>query len=160
VLSRVKWYGSDGSGLVNTLVRNPESATFAIKTGFPNPIYGVENDNDTRLKQIEAEIHKKLERTPRSYAYVAYDILWIASLTQNSIEKTKSQQTDSADSFKQNFREIASTYKGITGNTTLNNVGDRRFGDYDLWAIRATNNDNFAWRPIGKYVKGMSSTFP
>jgi branched-chain amino acid transport system substrate-binding protein len=161
VLSRVKWYGSDGSALVNTLVRNTEAATFAIKTGFPNPIYGVENDNDTKLKQIEAEIHKKLERPPRSYAYVAYDILWIASLTHDSIEKTKSPQSDSADSFKQKFREIASTYKGITGNTTLDKVGDRRFGDYDLWAIMATNKDNFAWGRVGKYVNDtLSSIHP
>jgi ABC-type branched-subunit amino acid transport system substrate-binding protein len=102
-----------------------------------------------------SKIHKKLERTPRSYAYVAYDILWIASLTQDSIKKMKSPQSDSADSFKQKFREIASTYKGITGNTTLNKVGDRRFGDYDLWAIRATNKDDFAWRRVGKYVNGI-----
>jgi ABC-type branched-subunit amino acid transport system substrate-binding protein len=160
VLSRVKWYGSDGSALVNTLVRNAEAATFATKTGFPNPIYGVENDNDARLKQVEAEMHKKLERPPRSYAYVAYDILWITSLTQDSIKKTNSPQSNSADSFKQKFREIASTYKGITGNTTLNKVGDRRFGDYDLWAIRATNKDNFAWGRVGKYVNGISSTLP
>jgi ABC-type branched-subunit amino acid transport system substrate-binding protein len=72
----------------------------------------------------------------------------------------KSPQSDSADSFKQKFREIASTYKGITGNTTLNKVGDRRFGDYDLWAIRATNKDDFAWRRVGKYVNGISSTLP
>jgi len=160
VLSRVKWYGSDGSALINSVIRNTGAAMFAMKTGFPNPIYGVENDNDTRLKQIEAEMHKKLERTPRSYAYVAYDILWIASLTQDSIKKTKWPQSDRTDSFKQKFREIASTYKGITGNTTLNKVGDRRFGDYDLWAIRATNKDNFAWGRVGKYVNGISSTLP
>jgi branched-chain amino acid transport system substrate-binding protein len=160
MLSKVKWYGSDGSALVDSLVRNTEAAIFATKTGFPNPIYGVENDNDARLKQIEAEMHKKLERTPKSYAYVAYDILWIASLTQDSIKKTKSSQSDSADSFKQKFREIASTYKGITGNTTLNKVGDRRFGDYDLWEIRATNKDNFAWGRVSKYVNGISSTLP
>jgi branched-chain amino acid transport system substrate-binding protein len=160
VLSRVKWYGSDGSALVNSLVRNTEAAMFATKTGFPNPIYGVENDNDARLKQIEAEMHKKLERPSKPYAYVAYDILWIASLTQDSIKKTKSPHGDSIDSFKQKFREIASTYKGITGNTALNKVGDRRFGDYDLWEIRATNKDNFAWGRVGKYVNGISSTLP
>ncbi|HEY6885776.1 MAG TPA: penicillin-binding protein activator [Nitrososphaeraceae archaeon] len=160
VLSKVKWYGSDGSALVNSLVRNTEAAMFANKTGFPNPIYGVENDNDVRLKQIEAEMHKKLERPSKPYAYVAYDILWIASLTQDSIEKTKSQQSDNVNSFKQKFREIASTYKGITGNTTLNKVGDRRFGDYDLWEIKATNKDNFAWSRVGKYVNGKSSTLP
>ncbi|HZC21625.1 MAG TPA: penicillin-binding protein activator, partial [Nitrososphaeraceae archaeon] len=160
VLSKVKWYGSDGSALVDSLVRNTEAAIFATKTGFPNPIYGVENDNDARLKQIEAEMHKKLERPSKPYAYVAYDILWITSLTQDSIKKTKSPQGDTVDSFKQKFREIASTYKGITGNTTLNKVGDRRFGDYDIWEIRATNKDNFAWGRVGKYVNGISSTLP
>ena len=88
-------------------------------------------------------------------------MLWIASLTQDSIKKTKSPQSDNADSFKQKFREISSKYKGITGNTTLNNVGDRRFGDYDLWAIRTMNKGNFAWGRVGKYVNNtLSSTLP
>ena len=160
VLSNVKWYGSDGSALANSLLRNNEAAKFATMTGFPNPIYGFENDNDARFKQIEAEIHKKIERTPRSYAYVAYDILWIASLTEDSNKKMKSPQSDSTYSLKERFREIASTYRGITGNTTLDKLGDRSFGDYDLWAIRTTNKQNFAWKQIGKYVNGILSTFP
>ena len=112
MLSRVKWYGSDGSALVNSIVRNTEAATFAMKTGFPNPIYAVENDNDARLKQIEAEMHNKLERTPRSYAYVAYDILWIISLAEDSIKKAKSPQSDSADFFKQKFQRDSKYLQG------------------------------------------------
>jgi hypothetical protein len=42
ILSTVKWYGSDGSVMNERLLRNIEAKEFAVKTGFPNPIYGVE----------------------------------------------------------------------------------------------------------------------
>jgi hypothetical protein len=29
--------------------------------------------------------------------------------------------------------KIAYPYKGITGNTTLNEFWDRKYGDYDFW---------------------------
>jgi hypothetical protein len=70
----------NGNNLVNATKKNFEDARFAVKTGFPNPIYGVENDTYDKFKRIE-EIHEKLERTPRSYASIAYDILWISALT-------------------------------------------------------------------------------
>jgi hypothetical protein len=66
LLSKVKWYGSDGSVLNNKIVRNAEAAAFALNTSFPTPIYGVKNDNDKRFKDIEAQIHEQIERTPRS----------------------------------------------------------------------------------------------
>ena len=42
---------------------------------------------------------------------------------------------------------------GITGNTSLNQAGDRKYGDYDFWAIRNADNthDTFVWKLIGKY---------
>ena len=80
----VKWYGSDGSALNDKLVRNIEAAMFAAKTGFVNPIYGVENNNSYKFKLIDNEIQKIIGRVPRSYAEVTYDALWVAALTENS----------------------------------------------------------------------------
>jgi ABC-type branched-subunit amino acid transport system substrate-binding protein len=37
-LSKVKWYGSDGSAKNERLLKNNEAAEFAYKTTFPNPI--------------------------------------------------------------------------------------------------------------------------
>jgi hypothetical protein len=45
VLSKVKWYGSDKS-LNEALVRHYESALFAIKTSFYNPIPGFDDNNN------------------------------------------------------------------------------------------------------------------
>jgi hypothetical protein len=47
--------------------------------------------------------------------------------------------------------QIANSYRGITGNTSLDEAGYRKYGDYDFWAIKAndsTNNDHsvFEWK--------------
>jgi branched-chain amino acid transport system substrate-binding protein len=148
-LSKVKWYGSDGSTLNNKLIRNTEAAAFAVKTGFPTPIYAVENDNDERLKHIEDQIHEQIERTPRSYASVAYDALWVAALAENNTKATRD-----INYLKSTIVKIADSYNGITGNTTLNQFGDRKYGDYDFWAVRnsGSTHDSFIWKRIGKYM--------
>jgi ABC-type branched-subunit amino acid transport system substrate-binding protein len=148
-LSKVKWYGSDGSTLNNKLIRNTEAAAFAVKTRFPAPIYAVENDNDERLKHVEAQIHEQIERTPRSYASVAYDILWIAALAENN-----TKATHDINYLKNTIVKIANSYNGITGNTTLNQFGDRKYGDYDFWAVKngVSTHDSFIWTRVGKYV--------
>jgi branched-chain amino acid transport system substrate-binding protein len=148
-LSKVKWYGSDGSALNNKIIRNPGAAAFAVKTNFTTPIYGVENDNDEKFKHIEAQIHEQIERTPRSYASVAYDILWVAALAENN-----TNATHDINYLKSTLVKIANSYNGITGNTSLNQVGDRRYGDYDFWAVRNSEStlDSFTWQRVGKYI--------
>jgi hypothetical protein len=45
------------------------------------------------------------------------------------------------------------------GNTSLNEAGDRKHGDYDFWAIRANNGNSsnsndesvFAWGQVGRF---------
>ena len=155
LLEAVRWYGSDGSVLNNKLIRNVEAAKFAVKTNFLNPIYGVKDDNDGSFKRVESQIHDKIERIPRSYASVAYDIFWVAALTEND-----TKVTHDFNYLKRTFVRIADSYKGITGNTTLDKVGDRKYGDYDFWAIRVNDGSGigigddhaFTWKRVGKYV--------
>lgn len=42
------------------------------------------------------------------------------------------------------------TYHGATGWTTLNAVGDRRYADFDFWAIRQSGSTN-AWTRVAGY---------
>jgi ABC-type branched-subunit amino acid transport system substrate-binding protein len=150
-LSKVKWYGSDGSTLNNKLIKNTEAAAFAVKTNFTTPIFGVENDNDERLKHVEAQIHDQIERTPRSYASVAYDTLWVAALAENY-----TNATHDVNYLKNTIVKIADSYNGITGNTTLNQLGDRKYGDYDFWTVQdSETHDSFIWKNIGKYVPNI-----
>ena len=50
--------------------------------------------------------------------------------------------------------KIADSYKGITGNTSLNQFGDRKYGDYDFWAVRNSESTqgSYIWKRVGKYM--------
>ena len=118
-------------------------------TDFLNPIYGVENDNIENFKHITSQIQENIGRVPRSYASVAYDALLIAALAENN-----TKATNNINYLKNTLMHIANSYNGITGNTKLNQNGDRKYGDYDFWAVaRNTDNgthDTFTWKRVSK----------
>ena len=152
--SRVKWYGSDGTALNNGLIKNVDAAIFAEKVAFVNPIYSVQPNNNTNsvwYNHVQSEIQNMLGRTPRSYASVAYDSLWLAALTENAT--VPKMMPNDVNFLKKTFAHIADSYSGITGNTALNAAGDRAYGNYDFWAIQQGNNNGIlAWRLVNKYL--------
>jgi len=144
VLSDVKWFGSDGSVLNNKLLKNMDAVLFAVKTGFVNPIYAVDNKS-YKFKLIENQIQEMIGRAHRAYAEVTYDAFWVAALTENATLGTKD-----INYLKKTFVQIANSHTGITGDTSLNEEGDRKYGDYDFWAIKPGTNNNFVWTQVGR----------
>jgi len=146
-LSKVRWYGSDGSVLNNGLIRNVEAAKFAAMTSFLNPIYAIGVSHDNKSSLVESEIQNMRGRIPRSYASVAYDSLWIAALTENATGATNDINT-----LTKTLVQIADSYTGITGSTTLNEAGDRKYASYDFWGVR-DKNSVFSWEPVNRYYQ-------
>ena len=54
------------------------------------------------------------------------------------------------DALKQAKRQEAKHYTGITGWTFLNEAGDRKFGNYDFWAV-TEDNGTFQWKRVAIY---------
>ena len=48
---------------------------------------------------------------------------------------------------RQTIMDSANSYFGVTGNTTLNSVGDRAEGNYDYWKV------------VAKDIEGTAPTF-
>jgi ABC-type branched-subunit amino acid transport system substrate-binding protein len=49
-------------------------------------------------------------------------------------------------SLKQNLYQVANSHFGITGNTTLNEAGDREYGTYDFCRInQKVDNTSYEW---------------
>jgi len=145
-LVSVRWYGSDGSAKNDALVRNSHSAMFSLKTGFLNPMYGIEENNE-RLKLLEEEIEHKTGMQPNIYASIGYDAFWVAALTQNA-----TLATNDFSSLKSTLVQKSNSYLGVTGNTTLNDAGDRKYGNYNFWVVsEKEDHDGFHWEPVSKY---------
>ena len=127
VLSKVKWYGSDGTALNERLIRNRESALFAVNTSFSSPIYSLQNGNYDKLSELLAEIRSHVQVTPSPYSAVAYDAFWVAALAENVTMHSDGNYTSKqmVESLKAAIMDSANSYFGVTGNTSLNSVGDR-----------------------------------
>ena len=97
------------------------------KTSFLNPIYAVRVSHNNKSTLVESEIQNMIGRIPRSYASVAYDSLWITPLTENA-----SRATNDINTLTKTLVQMADWSTGITGNTTLNESGDRKYASYDF----------------------------
>jgi ABC-type branched-subunit amino acid transport system substrate-binding protein len=162
-LTKVKWYGSDGSVLNEGLVRNHDSAHFAVNTSFYNPIYSINSEENEKLDHFEEEIYKEIEIDPSPYSAVAYDIFWVAAITLNETRSMWDQisstngnaEIQSINLIKETLLRSAISYHGVTGNITLNKMGDREGGDYDFWAVTSNEENDeipFIWQKVGRYI--------
>lgn len=143
VLSKVKWYGSGSTAQDQTLVRNSSASLFAIKIGFLSPL-GVNQTNE-KFNLLQSRIKNTTGAGSISYtSYTAYDALWVAALTENVTNGI----TNNVDTLKKTFTQIADSYIGATGNTSLNAAGDRKYAHYDFWIVKKDappNTNSFHW---------------
>lgn len=137
-VSEVKWYGSDGTAFNDDILNNKEAASFAMKTGFVNPFYSIE------IKDIEERV-KAREGTVHAFGIIAYDALWLATLT--FIDSNKSADISV---LKKTLIKTAASLNGASGLTEFNEAGDRKFASYDFWAIKEKKGV-LAWERVDKY---------
>lgn len=149
ILSKVRWFGSDGTALNEKLIKNPESALFAVNTSFNSPIFSLQYRNQEKLDELLEEIRSRVHVTPSPYSAVAYDAFWVAALADNITMLKEGNHTsrEMVDGLKKAIVDSANSYFGVTGNTSLNAVGDRANGQYDYWKV------------VAKDVGGTAPTF-
>lgn len=130
-LSSVRWYGSDGAAHSDSLIDNRQAAAFAMRTGFPNPVFGVDEGARDVWEPLAARIRSRTNVEPDAFALTIYDAVWVVARGY-----VASGATLDIDQLKHAFTTAASTQFGATGWTVLNAAGDRKYGDFDFWAVR------------------------
>ncbi|MGH9976817.1 MAG: hypothetical protein ACRD8Z_13440 [Nitrososphaeraceae archaeon] len=87
--------------------------------------------------------------TPSPFSAVEYGAFWVAALAENVTTLNEGNHTsrEIVDGLKEAIMEPANSYFGVTGNTSLNAVGDRANGQYDYWKV------------VAKDVGGTAPTF-
>ncbi len=128
VLDDVRWFGSDGSTNVQSLVDDSIGLEFAYATDFTTlQFVASENPKTDRVTEL---IKSELGRIPTVYAYCTYDAVWLAGLAMEA-----AQSTDT-DAIKTNMIPVAENHTGAVGSTKLNAAGDLDSSDYAVWTIR------------------------
>ena len=146
VLGSVSWYGSDGVALSEAILSNSRAVAFAIHTGYPNPIFGLDEGARDIWEPLVQRIRARTNLEPDAFSLAVYDAIWvvargyIASGAPQDIEK-----------LKQAIMTAAASGYGATGWTVLNEAGDRRYGDFDFWEIQL-DGDVPHWRRVAQYA--------
>jgi branched-chain amino acid transport system substrate-binding protein len=158
-LGDIRWYGSDSIAQNHHITKNIDSALFAIKTNFSNPLYSLETKSSKihgLIEMLEKELHDGGGSI--TYPAIAYDSFWISSLSLEKNSTTSSSYLDSKNikkSFKDIVIETAESFdKGISGKIQLNDAGDRIGENYDFWSVsKHPQNNQYTWKienvPIG-----------
>ncbi len=142
-LSSVRWYGSDGFALSQALVSNPEAAQFAMSVGLVCPVYG--GDLDLKVR-IEQRVWEKIGRQPDAFSLAAYDTAWVAALTHLTTWASEDPAI-----LKTAFNRTANFYLGATGVTSLDDAGDRQYGEFLFWVVVEHNGD-FQWKSVARWI--------
>ena len=156
-LGKVRWYGSDSVAENHHLTKNIDSADFAIQTGFINPLFSVNNDNQT-AHEIEDDSGGEgagAHDSSMTYAATAYDSFWIASksLEKNFTMGINNKEMNSND-FNDILAETAESYDGTTGKIDLNLAGDRISENYDFWyVVKDNSTGGFKWETASKTLE-------
>ena len=152
-LSTTAWYGSDGVALSAALPADLSAAAFADGTGYPNPIFGLDDALQSEWQPIADAVEARTGIQPDAFALSAYDALFVVQL---ALEDAGGVKTFA--SFKAAFVDEANRYVGVTGSTALDSAGDRVEADFDFWAVRLENG-TYKWVRVGTYDNGSLSIF-
>jgi len=83
---------------------------------------------------------------PSTFSYSSYDTVWLLGLAL-----LEANSTD-VDAVKSAIPIIAANYSGAIGPTTLNENGDLKQANYDIWGVR-----DGEWKKLGNYTKATDS---
>jgi branched-chain amino acid transport system substrate-binding protein len=144
-LGSVRWYGSDGVVHSEALLTNARAAEFAIRVGYPSPLFGLDEGARDIWAPLFDKIRARTKLEPDAFALAVYDAVWVvargyvASGARLGIEE-----------LKQAFTTAAATGFGATGWTVLDEAGDRKYGDFDFWAVRDVGGEP-RWTRVARY---------
>lgn len=142
VLTKVRWYGSDGTALNKAIVGKSTAAKFAIETKHIAPYYApTESKSYMRVKDYLAK-HGYYEPVP--YSFNTYDSVLLATKSMLIAGKYD------GEAIKKVLPYVAETTWGSSGWLKLNAAGDRDMADYLFYTV-TYKNGKYIWIRAGYY---------
>jgi hypothetical protein len=105
-----KMYGSDSIAQNHHIIKNIDSAMFAMKINFSNPLYSLSSETE-KSHALEEELERKLHEVGSiTYPAIAYDSYWITALSLDKNRTINSDKETLTKSFKELVFETAESF--------------------------------------------------
>jgi branched-chain amino acid transport system substrate-binding protein len=144
MLSGIRWYGSDGVALSAALADDPNAADYARRVQYVAPTLGLPDRARAIWEPLSGQVREAAGVDADAFAMAAFDAYWCALFA------CLTAGTPDLPSWRPAFANTADFFFGATGWGTLNAAGDRRFGDFDFWALSEVSGKT-AWARVLRY---------
>ena len=141
----VRWYGSSAFATNASLLLDNAASDFSYQQTLRCPIFAPDEAAKDLWQPIVTTLTTQLGRTPESYALSSYDALWLMTLAYRD-----AADPNDVELFKASLMRTAGLYYGITGRTTLNDAGDRKYATLGILGL-SLNGGVYNWKEFGNY---------
>ena len=137
-LHNVRWFGTEGISNDSSIINDPVASAFMQDVDFTSTQFATSKNNVyDRVNEYFLEFQG---RTPNTYAFSAYDSVWILG---KSILETRSTEPSF---IKDELSNVVASHTGALGAITLNKAGDVAIADYELWGVK-----DGLWHIVGHF---------
>ena len=153
-LGDVKWFGTDSNANEKKIIENEKISSFAEQVSFKAIQFASDYDSPIH-KDVESKLYLKLEYLPSTYAFAAYDAVWLLGLSMLDVESVDSTDIEST------LVDTSQFYTGTLGDLTFNDAGDLVSDNYDVWFVQEgkwyKNPSNFVESVIDDFTEPEDS---
>ncbi|QOJ78069.1 ABC transporter substrate-binding protein [Infirmifilum lucidum] len=149
-LSKLKWFGTDGTSGSSKMAQQIGEQLVTLG-GLVSTVF--QPGKNSLQENFKAKFKSRFGEDPDAYSMNAYDAAWLIAL---SVMATGQY---SGEAIARALPTIAQHYYGVTGNTALDQTGDRAAGDYAAWKVVKTDK-GYEWVLVAIYSLATDSWTP
>jgi branched-chain amino acid transport system substrate-binding protein len=149
ILSTVTWYGSDGNANSAAMIDDLDVAAFSASIISASTIYSP--TQSPKFEVVRQNNMAKLGREPDAYSYGIYDVVWAYAYSLLAVD------TYDADAVKAVLPDVTRSLFGASGWIDLDEAGDRKAGNYDIWEIQEIEPGIYKWVHRGTWIFASDS---
>jgi branched-chain amino acid transport system substrate-binding protein len=128
VLDDVVWFGTDSNANEQKIIQDEQIASFAQKVSF-RAIQFASDYGSPLHENVESKLFVDLGYLPSTYAYAAYDAVWVLGLSMLDADSIDPNTLGLA------IPDVVTSYRGTLGDLRLNDAGDLISDNYDVWSV-------------------------
>ena len=147
VLNQVRWFGDES--LTKNAMLVGDRITSEFLDGVDYTSIQVAETFNARHDRVEQFVRERLDTSPATFIYAAYDTAWILGL---SILEAGAADVASVAAV---LPAVANGYTGAVGDVRLDAAGDITARDYTLWTIQ-----DGQWHRVSKYIHQSQTVVP
>ncbi|UNQ72653.1 ABC transporter substrate-binding protein [Infirmifilum sp. NZ] len=149
-LSKLKWFGTDGTARASKMAQQIGAQLVSLG-GLTSTVFqpGVNPLQSSFISKFRS----RFGEDPDAYSMNSYDAAWLVALSVMAAGQY------SGEAIAKALPTVAQHYYGVTGNTALDQTGDRSAGDYAAWKVVKTDT-GYTWVLAATYSSATDSWTP